>query len=43
MAIISPSILESKSWQILDAYCEPEEIGHLEVAKLRVAKRGCQL
>ena len=38
MVIISHCIIKSKSWQILDVYCEPKEIGHLEVAILRVAK-----
>ena len=38
IAIISPSILKSKSKRIMDVCCKPEEIGHLEVAILKVAK-----
>ena len=38
MALISPSIMKSKSKRILDVGCKPEEIGHLEVAILKVAK-----
>jgi len=38
MALISPSIMKSKSWKILNVCCKPEEIGHLELAILRVAK-----
>jgi hypothetical protein len=34
-AIISPSIMKSKSRQILDMCCEPEEIGHLKVGLFR--------
>jgi hypothetical protein len=30
MAIISPSIMKSKSKRILDVCCKPEEIGHLK-------------
>jgi len=35
--------MKSKSKQILDVGCKPEEIGHLEVTILRVAKKWCQL
>ena len=38
-ALISPSITKSKNKRILDVCCEPKEIGHLEVAILRVAKK----
>jgi hypothetical protein len=38
MALISHFIMKSKSRQILDVCCQPEEIGHLEVAILKVAK-----